>query len=284
MSGIPTLRRVATAGEPVEEELAAWLRGAFGVEGTEVADAWGQLELGGIVRITGLSDAPPLPDCGLTIVDVDGVPVPAGETGEVVLTRPWAATMVGVEGDSARVAEAHWTRHPGVYATGDLGRVDEDGLVQFLGRTDDVVSISGQLVSLREVREVLTEHPYVDRAEVTWRKDPELGRSLVAAVTLSGAAASSGGSGGPAGGAGSAGGTGSADLDAIAVDLMDTVRELLGGLARPRALLVVDRFGEELGRRERAQAIATLATPDRLGAPRSVTWEQVLVAAGHPVG
>ena len=263
MSGIPTLRRVATAGEPVEEELAAWLRGAFGVEGTEVADAWGQLELGGIVRITGLSDAPPLPDCGLTIVDVDGVPVPAGETGEVVLTRPWAATMVGVEGDSTGVAEAHWTRHPGVYATGDLGRVDEDGAVQFLGRTDDVVSISGQLVSLREVREVLTEHPYVDRAEVTWRKDPELGRSLVAAVTLSGAAG------------------GSADLDAIAVDLMDTVRELLGGLARPRALLVVDRFGEELGRRERAQAIATLATQHRHSPPRSITWEQLVAAAGE---
>jgi acetyl-CoA synthetase len=73
------------------------------------------------------------------------------------------------------------------------------------------------------------------------------------------------------------------DLDAVAVELMDTVRELLGGLARPRGLLVVDRFGEELGRTARAQAIAVLATPDRRGAPRSVTWEQVLAAAGHPV-
>src|SRR5690606_11053023 len=118
---------------------------------------------------------------------------------------------------------------------------------------------------LREVREVLADHPYVSQAEVTWRKDPELGRSLVAAVTLSESA-------GPA-----------PDLDAVAVELMDAVRELLGGLARPWALLVVDRFGDELGRRERAQAIATLATPDRAGAPRSVAWEQVLAAAGHPL-
>lgn len=272
VAAIPSLRRVATAGEPVDEEVAAWMRGAFGADGLEVGDAWGQLELGGIVRITGLSDAPPLPEIGLQIVDHDGEPVQVGEEGEVVLTRPWAGTMVGVEGDAADAAVSHWTRHPGVYATGDLASCDEDGHVDFLGRTDDVVSVSGQLVSLREVREVLGDHPYVDRADVTWRKDTELGRALVAAVTLSGAAR---GAGDP---------SDDAALDAVAVELMDAVREVLGGLARPRALLVVDRFGDELGRRERARAIATLATPDRHGAPRSVTWEQVLAAAGHPIG
>ncbi|GAA1185272.1 acetate--CoA ligase [Ornithinimicrobium humiphilum] len=265
VSAVPALRRVVTAGEPVEEDLAAWMREALGDEGLEVGDAWGQLELGGIVRVTGLSGGSGLPDCGLQIVDADGSPVADGESGEVVLTRPWAGTMVGVEGDVAEVAMAHWTRHPGVYATGDLARIGSDGRVEFLGRTDDVVSISGQLVSLREVREVLEDHPFVRRAEVTWRKDPELGRSLVAAVALSDEV-------GPA-----------PDLDAVAVELMDAVRELLGGLARPRALLVLDRFGDELGRRERAQAIATLATPDRAGAPRSVAWEQILAAAGHPI-
>src|SRR5690606_14371427 len=160
-------------------------------------DAWGQLVLGGIVRITGLSDARPLPDCGLTIVDVHGVPVPAGETDDVVLTRPWAAAMVGVEGESTGVAEAHWTRHPGAYASGDVERVDEDRAVQVLGGFDDLLSRSGQLVSLREVREVLAEHPFVARAELTWRKNLERMRSPVAAVTLSGAA----GSGVAAGGA-----------------------------------------------------------------------------------
>ena len=278
VSAIPSLRRVTTAGEPVEEDLAQWLQEAFGSGDLEVTDAWGQLELGGIARVTGLSPrsaaaaqhqeryaAPPgtaLPDCGLEIVDPQGEPVPDGATGEVVLRLPWAGTMVGVEGHQAAVAEAHWTRHPGRYATGDLASRSPDGQVAFLGRTDDVVSISGQLVSLREVREVLADHPFVAGAEVTWRKDPELGRALVAAVELSTEV-------GPA-----------PDLDAIAVELMDAVREVMGGLARPRALLVIDRFGDELGRTERARAIATLATPDRAGAPRQVTWAQVLAAAG----
>ncbi|WP_374999908.1 AMP-binding protein [Aeromicrobium sp. CTD01-1L150] len=265
VSAVPSLRRVVTAGEPVEEELGRWLVDALGAGDLEVADAWGQLELGGIVRVTGLdADAPdPMPDCGLDIVDDDGEPVPDESVGEVVLRRPWAGTMVGVEGPQAAVTESHWTRHPGVYSTGDLAVRHGDGSVSFLGRADDVVSISGQLVSLREVSEVLAEHPYVERAEVSWRKDPELGRSLVAAVSLSDDAGSD------------------PDLDAVAVELMEAVREVMGGLARPRAVLVVDRFGDELGRAERARAIATLATADRAGSPRRVTWEQLLAAAGR---
>ncbi len=270
VSALPSLRRVTTAGEPVEEELALWLQEAFAARHLQVSDAWGQLELGGIVRVTDSHGPTPsgdtggtLPDCGLDIVDPAGHSVPDGITGEAVLRLPWAGTMVGVEGAQAPVVDTHWTRHPGSYSTGDLAVRQSPGGVSFLGRTDDVVSVSGQLVSLREVREVLAEHPYVCGAEVTWRKDPTVGRAIVAAVSLSADV-------GP-----------DPDLDAVAVELMEAVREVMGGIARPRALLVVDRFGDELGRTERARAIATLATPDRAGAPRQVSWAQILAAAGQ---
>jgi acetyl-CoA synthetase len=264
---VPSLERVVTAGEPIEPELAQWLVEAFGGGRLSLGDAWGQLELGGIVRVTGLEHraGAGAPDCDLDIVDTAGEPVLDDTPGEAVLRLPWAGTMVGVEGPQAEIAESHWTRHPGVYATGDLARRPADGSVAFLGRTDDVVSISGQLVSLAQVREVLAEHPFVQRAEVTWRKDTSLGRSLVAAVSLSEVAGSD------------------PDLDAVAVELMEAVRETMGGLARPRAVLVLDRFGDELSSRDRARAFATLATPDRRGGPREATWAQVLAAAGHPV-
>jgi acetyl-CoA synthetase len=276
VSALPSLSRVTTAGEPVDEELAQWLGEAFADRHLQVSDAWGQLELGGVVRVTASGSAAgtaatsegsaaalsSLPDCGLDIVDQQGRSVPDGEIGEAVLRLPWPGTMVGVEGSQAPVTDTHWSRHRGFYATGDLAVREANG-VAFLGRTDDVVSVSGQLVSLREVREVLAEHPFVSGAEVTWRKDSELGRAIVAAVALSPEV-------GP-----------DPDLDAVAVELMDAVREVMGGLARPRALLVIDRFGDELGRTERARAIATLATPDRAGSPRQVTWVQVLAAAGQ---
>lgn len=270
VSDIPSLRRVTTAGEPVEADLREWLAEAFAHRNLDVLDAWGQLELGGIVRVisprgTNDTPAPPvieLPDCGVDLVDAGGRSVAEDEPGEAVLRLPWAGTMVGVEGNQAAVAQAHWTRHPGCYATGDMAVRRGDRGLTFLGRTDDVVSISGQLVSLRAVREVLADHPFVEAALVTWRKDPEIGRALVAAVTLSHEVGTE------------------PDLDAVAVELMDAVREVMGGLARPRSLLVIDRFGDELGSLERDRAIAVLATPDRAGAPRQVTWSQVLAAAG----
>ncbi|MGO0577056.1 acyl-CoA synthetase [Ornithinimicrobium panacihumi] len=278
----PTLRRLATAGEPVEPELASWIVDSFGTD-LEVLDAWGQLELGGVVRVTGTHGTTvepdpgtvEMPDCGLEIVDRQGRVAGPGETGEVVLRRPWAGLMIGVDG-SDEVSQdpwEHWSRHPGVYATGDLAMRAEDGTVVFLGRSDDVVSVSGQLVSLREVRDVLTDHPFVAEARVTVRKDVELGRALVAAVVLSPEAATALRSTDGERGADS-------ELDAIAVELMDAVREALGGLARPRAILVVDRFGEELGRESLSRAIAALATEHRHSAPRSITWEQLVAAAG----
>ena len=50
---------------------------------------------------------------------------------------------------------------PDRYATGDIALPGEDGRLVFLGRTDAVVSISGQLVSLTEVHDVLADHPFV---------------------------------------------------------------------------------------------------------------------------
>ena len=155
------------------------------------------------------------------------------------------------------MADFHFV-HPG-----DLATRREDGAVVFLGRADEVVSVSGQLVSLREVRDVLTDHPFVAEARVAVRKYVELGRALVAAVVLAPAA-------GP-----------DPDLDAVAVELMDAVREDLGGLARPRAVLVLDRFGDELGRDALNRAIAALAAPHRTGMPRGISWEQLVVAGGE---
>lgn len=278
----PTLRRIATAGEPVEAELATWMVEAFGGGDLEVLDAWGQLELGGIVRVTGPGERPAMPGCGIEIVDPDGLVVPDGEPGEVVLRRPWAGLLVGVDGSAERDHWGHWERHPGVYSTGDLAVRGADGTISFLGRADEVVSVSGQLVSLREVREVLTDHPFVASARVTVRKDVELGRAIVAAVVLSDAVGPgrAGGTAGDGDAAGDSAAADEADLDAIAVELMAAVREDLGGLARPRAVLIVDRFGEELGHDALSRAIAALASPHRAGTPRRVTWEQLVAASG----
>ncbi len=252
------LRRVVAFGEPMDGPLREWAARGFGGD-VSVADGWGQVELGGIVRLDAPVEPARMPDLGERIVDPAGRPVRPGEVGELVLTRPWAGALVGVHGPAEAIDEAHWARLPGSYTTGDIVRLHEDGSLEFLGRTDEVVSVSGQLVSLNEVRAVLLEHPFVEAAEVLERGDAQGVRVLAAAVVLRAGAGT--------------------DLAAVARELGLAVRETLGGLARPRLLLVLDRFGDELQGPARRRALAGIPVGEG-SQPTRVTWEQVLAAGG----
>lgn len=253
-----SLQRMTTLGERLDADLRSWLAEVLG-DGVIIADAWGQVELGGIVMFDTPAAPDRLPMPGFAVLDEDSRPVADGVVGEWVMVGPWAGTMrmVNVHGDDPM--SSHWTRHPGTYATGDLARRTSTGAVEFLGRLDEVVSVSGQLVSLNEVRDVLLDQPFVTAAEVFERTDSRLGRSVAAAVVLNPGA----------------------PTDAPTLRAMqDSVRDLLGGLSRPRALLVVDRFGDELAGPQLRRALAGLsASVDR--DPVGVTWEQVLAAAGR---
>jgi acetyl-CoA synthetase len=254
-----TLRRVTTIGERLDPDLREWLGNALGPD-VIVVDGWGQLELGGIVTLDRPSHPDLLPDPGFAVVDEDGAEVPDGEAGEWVMQRPWPGTMRGVAASRGPDPTAyHWTGHSGRYTSGDLARRLPTGHVEFLGRLDEVVSISGQLVSLNEVRDALLDQPFVVDAEVFELFDPSAGRSIAAAVALDPEAPTD---------------------DLSLRELQDGVRDLLGGLSRPRSLLVVDRFGDQLTPSTRRTALAALAT-GRSGNPLHVTWEQVLAAAGR---
>ena len=256
-SAVSSVRRVLTMGEPLEPELRAWL-GSVLPEGTTIGDGWGQVELGGVVTVDAAVDPARLPDLLATVVGPDGTPLPDGQMGELVATAPWAGTLLRAEGTGADDVARHW-RRPGVYSSGDLVRRIADGRWEFQGRMDEIVSISGQLVSLDEVRAVLLDHPWVTAADVASRADPRLGSSLVAAVVLDPQVA---------------------DHDTAARELLDTVRETLGGLARPRALVLLDRIGGDLSDGERRQGLVLLA-PQPDGDAARVSWSQ-LVAAVRP--
>lgn len=252
-----SLRRVTTIGERLDPDLREWLGSALG-PGVTVADGWGQLELGGIVVI----DKPPHPDRlprpRLTIVDDTGAEVPDGTPGHWVMQDPWPGTMRAADVHGDDPTAGHWTRLPGVYDSGDLARRLPTGGVEFLGRLDEVVSVSGQLVSLNEIRDALVEQPFVVDADVFERFDPAVGRSVAAAVVL----------------------TPDAPTDDVSLrQLQDGVRELLGGLSRPRTLLVLDRLEHRVPPEERRRGLAALAATAG-SQPLHITWEQVLAASG----
>lgn len=47
--------------------------------------------------------------------------------------------------------------------TGDVGRIDEHGYIEMLGRTNDLYKVSGELVAPRETEEIIAEHPAVNQ-------------------------------------------------------------------------------------------------------------------------
>jgi len=255
--GTGSLQRVTTLGERLDPDLRAWLTTVLG-EHVLVADGWGQVELGGIVTLDHPADPDRLPDPGFAVLDEHGQQVLDGVPGEWVMLEPWAGTLRAVSVHGEDPIGSHWSRHPGHYATGDLARRMESEGVEFLGRLDEVVSVSGQLVSLNEVRDVLLDQPFVSDAEVFERADPRLGRSVAAAVVLQEGAPS--------------------DVASLR-ELQDWVREQLGGLSRPHALLVVDRFGPEITGPTLRRALAVLSTAVE-GDPVHVTWQQVVASSG----
>ena len=204
-----SLRYVVTAGERIDAPTRTWLDKEVAGGRATVADVWGQTELGGAVLFRPpLGDG--LPDLGLDVVDEQAHSVPTGRAGELVVRHPWPGLMLHASGD-----EALYWHHAGVYATNDLARREADGEINILGRIDPVMSVSGQLVSATEVRDVLGEHPLVRAAEVVERTDPHGGQAVVACVVVTDEALAS---------------------DALAADLRASVHEMLGGLAQPKVV------------------------------------------------
>ncbi|HLU99375.1 MAG TPA: non-ribosomal peptide synthetase [Thermobifida alba] len=109
-----------------------------------------------------------------------GRPVPPGESGEIHIGGPLLAR--GFLGDEAATARRFLpdplSAVPGarVYPTGDLGRVDADGNLVFLGRLDDQVKIRGHRLEPARVERALCDDPAVDQAVVF--PDPRTGTAL----------------------------------------------------------------------------------------------------------
>ena len=110
---------------------------------------------------------------------LDGVAVAVGADRLIRIGGPTVFSgYLGGDGDSpARHAEP-----PGWFRTSDLGRIDDDGLLQVEGRSDDVVVSGGVNVALPSVTRTLVEHPSVAEAVAVGVADEEWGTEVVAFV------------------------------------------------------------------------------------------------------
>ncbi|HEX2284294.1 MAG TPA: Pls/PosA family non-ribosomal peptide synthetase [Mycobacterium sp.] len=149
---LEAVRLLIFGGETCPPELADRLA----VEGREVWNTYGPTEATVVAcaaRLSGtapVSIGLPLPGWDLAVVDKAGDPVRTGEVGELVIGGVGLARYLDPEKDAEKYAPMPtlgWSR---AYRSGDLVRLEPDGLY-FVGRADDQVKVGGRRIELGEV-------------------------------------------------------------------------------------------------------------------------------------
>ncbi|MEV6603537.1 amino acid adenylation domain-containing protein [Kutzneria sp. NPDC051319] len=124
----------------------------------------------------------PIANTRLVVVDGLGNEACVGVSGELWIGGEGVAAGYHRRPDleSERFVENAEPASGRYYRTGDQVRWRDDGRLDFLGRDDRQVKILGHRVELDEIEGVLSEHPDLAAAAVTYRHHPERGHELIA--------------------------------------------------------------------------------------------------------
>jgi acyl-coenzyme A synthetase/AMP-(fatty) acid ligase len=168
---IGSLRRMISAGEPLNPEVIRTFREAMGIG---IGDGYGQTETGAISGMRPGEDDPerdgsmgrPLPGIETRVVD-----------GELQV-QPETVPSFFSHYLGERAFEGEW------WPTGDHVHQDEDGYLWFEGRDDDIILTAGYRVGPFEVESALISHPAVAEAAAVPAPDEERGSVVRAIVVL----------------------------------------------------------------------------------------------------
>ena len=180
------LEALFVAGERLDGETAAWARTVLGVP---VVDNWWQTETGWPItagsRDTQAGGGRPTPGFDVVVLDANGREVPRGGEGSICLRLPLPpGVTTAIWNDTKRFASEYLTAYPGCYHTGDSGYIDDEGTVQVLGRTDDVINVAGHRLSTGVLEGLVATHHSVAECAVVGLDDPLKGQVPHAFVVL----------------------------------------------------------------------------------------------------
>lgn len=118
------------------------------------------------------------------VVDENGKELEGPAVGHLVFKSPWPGMMRTIDNDHARFEITYFSTFPGYYATGDHVKRDTDGYYWVLGRADDMLNVSGHLLSTAEVESALAEHRAVAEAAAVSFPHEVKGQALFCYVVL----------------------------------------------------------------------------------------------------
>jgi len=225
---LSSLRLLGSVGEPINPRAWVWYHKVIGGERCPIVDTWWQTETGhimitplpGITETKPGSATRPFPGIEAAVVNRNGDNVEEGG-GVLTLRRPWPGMARTLYGEDERYVETYWTKWgPDVYDVGDAAKVDSDGYFWIVGRTDDVINVSGHRMSTMEIESAIVSHERVAEAAVIGQQDEDTGQSIAAFVTLEEADAT--------------------ESDELVTEIREHVAVKIGKLARPKRIIWAD--------------------------------------------
>ena len=227
---ISSLKTLFLAGERCDPNTLHWAEDQLGVP---VIDHWWQTESGwpmaanpmGIEQMAVKAGSPTVavPGYDIRVLDDEGVEVPRGESGNIMVKLPLPpGNLPTLWGNRQRFYDAYLSRFEGYYLTGDAGVMDEQGYLWVMSRIDDVINVAGHRLSTGALEEALITNYNVAECAVIGVEDKLKGEMPLGFVVLN------------------AGTT--VDEDELKKILMQTVRTQVGPIATPRDIHIVARL------------------------------------------
>ena len=194
------LRLVVIGGEAaLPRAIARWRRHAppavrllntYGPTETTISVSHADLQAGGAhdERRARVPIGAPNPGVFLHVVDAAGALLPPGLYGEILVGGPSVALGYQnlPEETASRFLSDHIVPVAGgrMYRTGDIGRLLEDGRVEYGGRNDDQVKLLGVRVEPVEIEDLLRSAPGVSAAAVVVERRSDAPARLIAYVCM----------------------------------------------------------------------------------------------------
>jgi propionyl-CoA synthetase len=190
-----SLRYLFLAGEPLDEPTWQWIHEALGIP---VVDNYWQTETGWPIltllprieepKIKPGSPGIAMPGYDARIVDAEsGKRLPPNEKGVLALGLPLPPGCMPTVWKNDELFVQHYCSQfteEQLYSTFDYAIQDGDGYFFILGRSDDVINVSGHRLGTREIEETICSHSAVAEAAAVGAKDELRGQAVHCFVVL----------------------------------------------------------------------------------------------------
>ncbi len=172
---LSSLKTLGSVGEPINEEAWQWFFEKIGNKKCPIVDTWWQTETGGILisTMSGVFDSKPahaglpLPGIMPILFDDAGKKITQkNKVGNLALAQPWPAMARGVWGDFEKFSKTYYEPFSNHYFAGDGAFQNDDGSYRIIGRTDDVIKVSGHRLGTAEIENAINSHEKIAESAV----------------------------------------------------------------------------------------------------------------------